>query len=264
MLDQAACNLSQQTLVSATNVSATRRRTFQRLAEKIIAIQKAIRKFPEVDLAEPSIMTDLPFPSPLSIPFQRFDWRLEDSIPHFSYMGRSILNVLYKQMQGPNFLAAYEALYLYGSSGSGKSHIIAALVCRLIREGKHVLYIPDCSKLLNDFTRIIRSALQFAFYDSKTHLKVIESAQVEGLLAFWANQGNGYLIVDQVNALDLGSPTTKMDDIKKQVTHYLARMQVGHKYVFSASANEQSNQMAKRKQSGVTVITMNGGMTEVC
>jgi hypothetical protein len=40
-------------------------------------------------------------------------------------------------------------------------------------------------------------------------------------------------------------------------------MNFRHKYIFSASTNEKSYQAAARKQSGVTVIPMNGGMTEV-
>jgi hypothetical protein len=72
-----------------------------------------------------------------------------------------------------------------------------------------------------------------------------------------------YIVVDQLNALELDGLSTALDDAKKRVTRHLGKMQYGHKYIFSVFANEKSYQVAAEKQSGVTVIPMNGGMTEV-
>ena len=209
------------------------------------------------------MFTTLPFPSPLEIPFQRFEWRNIDNVAGFSYMGRLKFAELYKLMQGSNFLAGYEKIYLHGTSGSGKSHILAALVCRLICERKRVVYIPDCSLLLADFTLVIRSALRFAFYDSEPHLTFLESADKEDLFTFCAGQTDVYFVVDQLNALELGGRNAYLDDVKKDVMGYLLKMKLGHKYIFSASASEQSNREYNLKQSGITVIPINGGLTEV-
>jgi len=180
-------------------------------------------------------------------------------------MGRCKFAELYKQVQGPNFVAGYESIYLYGTSGSGKSHILAALVCQLIREGKRIVYVPDCAAMLQDSTSVFREALCCAFYDSKQHLKSIESARNhEELFTFWSRHRDVFLIVDQLNALEIGGCTANMDDVKNHVMRYLMRMKFRHKYIFSASANEQSNQATLGKQSGITVIKIYGGMTQVC
>jgi Cdc6-like AAA superfamily ATPase len=180
-------------------------------------------------------------------------------------MGRRKFTELYEKIQGPSFIAGYEAIYLYGSSGSGKSHILAALVCQLIREGNRVVYIPDCAQLLNDFASVIQSALYFAFFDSEPHLGAITSAQKEeDLFKFWDKNKDVYFVVDQLNALELGGSSSALDNDKAKVTKHLRKMKYGRKYIFSASANEKLYQEAASKQSGVTVIRMNGGMTEVC
>ena len=236
------------------------------LTDQISAIHKAIRGLPgDLDFSDPTQLTMLPFPSPLAIPFQRFEWREQDNLCYFQYMGRSKFTDLYALTQGPNFRKGFEKIYLYGSSGSGKSHILAALACCLIWEGKRVVYVPDCSLLLADFAQTIRIALSCAFYDSQKHLKTIESARnVDALIDFCHKQTDIHFIVDQLNALELGGRNKNSDDTKRRVKESLGRMTLLQKYIFSASANEQSNQVADQKQSGITVVRINGGMNQVC
>src|SRR6266550_4558324 len=108
------------------------------------AIHKAIKAMPDKNLSDPSTFTDLPCPSLLSMPYQRFASKEIDGLAHFGYMGRSQFHELQQRIENKNFLDGSETLYLYGTSGSGKSHLLAALVYYLVREGKHVFYIPDC------------------------------------------------------------------------------------------------------------------------
>jgi len=63
-------------------------------------------------------------------------------------MERSKFRELQNCAKDQNFLDTDESLYVYGTSGPGKSHLLAALVCHLIREGKRIFYVPDCSRLL--------------------------------------------------------------------------------------------------------------------
>jgi energy-coupling factor transporter ATP-binding protein EcfA2 len=178
-------------------------------------------------------------------------------------MGRSKFAELYEQTQRDSFRRGFESIYLYGSSGSGKSHILAALACQLIREGKRVVYLPDCGQLLKNFPRDLRLALRCAFYGSR-HLETIDSAcDLEPLLKFCEKRTDIYYIVDQLNALELGGLHGSSDDEKKEVTTKLKRITSGHMYIFSASANEKSNQIADSKQSGISVLRMDGGMNRV-
>ena len=114
-----------------------------------VAIHKVIKAMPDnLDLSNPSTFTTLPFPSFLPILSQRFKNKKTNGVQRFEYMGRSKFRELQKRVENENFLDAHESLYLYGTSGSGKSHLLAALVYRLISEGKRIFYIPDCSILL--------------------------------------------------------------------------------------------------------------------
>jgi len=179
-------------------------------------------------------------------------------------MGRSKFGELASRMEHADFVEGIENLYLYGTSGSGKSHILAALACKLIREGERVVYVPDCARLLDNFEWAIRTALCCAFYDSPL-LETIESAlDVDALLRFWKKQKKFYFIVDQLNALELGGRHASLDEDKKRVTKRLHEMRVHHKYIFSASANKKSNVDADMKQGGITVIRFLGGMNKVC
>jgi hypothetical protein len=43
---------------------------------------------------------------------------------------------------------AYEQCCLHGTLGAGKSLMLAALACLLMRQGWRVVYIPDCARML--------------------------------------------------------------------------------------------------------------------
>jgi DNA replication protein DnaC len=102
------------------------------------------------DLSNPSTFIDLPRPSLLEMPYQRFTSKNINGIDHFEYMGRSQLHKFQQCIKSETFLKGSESLYLYGTSGSGKSHMLAALAYQLVREGKRVFYIPDCLRLVLD------------------------------------------------------------------------------------------------------------------
>jgi len=140
------------------------------------AIHEAIKTMPDnLDLSDPTTFTRLPFPSLLPIPLQRFDMKKINGIPQFEYMGRSKFRELQNRIE---YEDGFESLYVYGTPGSGKSHLLAALVYHLIREGKRVFYVPDCSTLLLDPANTIWTALRFAFYDSAA-LRTIDPRNVK-------------------------------------------------------------------------------------
>jgi hypothetical protein len=215
----------------------------------------------DLDFSNPALLTMLPFPSLLAIPSKRFECREQDNVDHFQYMGRSKFTDLYELTHQPIFCFGFQPIYLYGSAGSGKSHVLAALVCRLIRDGKRVVYIPDCNDLLKDFVKVIRLALRCAFYDSQLLLKTIESARdVDRLLDFCERQSDIYFVIDQLNALEFDG---RYEDAKKRVRGYLHGITFRQKYIFSAFANQVSNREANAKYTRPTVIRMDGVMNQV-
>ena len=229
------------------------------------AIHKAIKAMPDnLDLSNPSTFTTLPFPSWLPIPSQRFETKKINGVDQFEYMGRSKFRELEKRIQNQHFLDANESLFLYGTSGSGKSHLLAALVYHLVRQGKRVFYIPDCSSLLLDPAHAIWAALTFAFYYDLSVLGTICDLRrdVDAMIGLLENDRDVYIIVDQVNALE----PTENDSYRKQkvqVSRWLGALRFKHRYIFSASANETSNREADRKQSGISVFPIFGGMSSV-
>lgn len=60
-------------------------------------------------------------------------------------------------------------LYLHGTLGAGKSHVVAALVCYLVRNKHRVVFLADCRPLAKALVRGIKSALYLAFTD-KPHV----------------------------------------------------------------------------------------------
>ncbi len=50
---------------------------------------------------------------------------------------------------------------------------------------------------------------------------------------------------------------------KVQVSNWLDPLRFRHRYIFSASANEDSNREAYKKQRGISVIPTFGGMSPV-
>ena len=217
---------------------------------------------PDKNLSDPSTFTDLPYPSPLSMPYQRFVSKKIDGITHFKYMGRSQFHELQQRIENENFLEGSETLYLYGTSGSGKSHLLAALVYHLVREGKRVFYIPDCYSLLLDPLQTMWDACHFAYYDSPVLGTIGHPANVDALIRFLAPDRDVYIIVDQVNALEF-TENDRRKEKKVQVSNWLDALRFRHRYIFSASANEDSNREASKKQHGISVIPTFGGMSPV-
>jgi IstB-like ATP binding protein len=230
-------------------------------SDRALALHNAIKSLDDdLALSNPTTFVMLPFPSLDPAPLQRFETTEEKGIGYFRYMGRSKFTELNDYIKRSTFVRGQEDLYLYGSSGSGKSHILAAMVCQLIREGKRVVYIPNCCDLLKDVEKTIRVALYCAFYDDPTSLQTINSARdVKGLADFLGTVRDKYLVVGQLNALEIDPGHKNFKDAKK----YLRSMSCGHRYIFSASANEQSNRDVDAKQASITVIPFLGGMGKV-
>jgi hypothetical protein len=235
---------------------------------KISSIHDAIRScsINPGDLSDPFKTKDIPWPSPLPLP-SRFSPPNKDdaTIPEgnvrtFQYMGRAMFKEFLSSATG-NVFMWYRKLYLHGPSGVGKTHLLAALVFYLVQKRERVVYLPDCGDVLSNPLRCIKEALLFAFYDDRTMLKTIAAiGTLEGLsrVVNYRSPGSLYFIVDQWNALD--SKGENESALKKT----LDEMGIPQKYIFSASADAQSNRHVDEEQSGIQLIRFYQGMTQVC
>jgi Cdc6-like AAA superfamily ATPase len=241
---------------------------------KIASIYEAIRSIdPNLDLSNPCQWTDLPFPSPLRVPWQRFsplgNGGVAGGVTKFRYMGRHMFSEVLKDVENPNAQARGEQLYLYGTSGTGKSHLLAAITYQLVRQGKRVVYIPDCRELIMfDPFRIFLLALLFAFHDHPPSRDIITAAKTLGdLLEFQAKQlsDSMYIVVDQRNALDLDQSKSKDPHRKRKenMVEFLNTFSGDQVYIFSASANEESLSYAERSQTRMKPTYLLSGMTTV-
>ncbi|KIM41718.1 hypothetical protein M413DRAFT_27310 [Hebeloma cylindrosporum] len=111
--------------------------------------------------SNPAHVIQLPFPSINEIPDQI------TVSPNYStsYMGRVCFGTIWQ-----GFHAVMEnrrVFYIYGSKGCGKTYLILALACLLVRHGHRVVYLPDCRAMLRAPGPFVylRNALLFTFAD---------------------------------------------------------------------------------------------------
>jgi hypothetical protein len=122
-------------------------------------------------------------------------------------MGRLQFLQLWQHVLSLNLGTGPSELYVHGTMGYGKSHILAALACLLRRRGRRIVYMPDCRWMLSDAVLYIKSALLCAFSDplSSTERDTIRDlSSYDEILDFCDGLQENRLcfIVDQINALD--------------------------------------------------------------
>jgi hypothetical protein len=158
------------------------------------------------------------------------------------------------------------AIYVYGTIGYGKSHILAALACLLIRRGHRVLYFPDCRAACASWLDYLQRALLFAFRDTETRQRIMECDDPEQLLQICKSFPDPlYIIYDQKNTLDREDPGEAVVSagVKEAVQSALERISFDRISITSASANYKSAMAMRLRQTGQQKIALLGGMTEV-
>jgi Cdc6-like AAA superfamily ATPase len=229
--------------------------------EEIAMIHNAIRSLPKnIDLSNPTTFIELPFPTPLAPSTSRFHTKRIDGVDCFPYMGRTKFMELNCLVESASFWRKNHGIYLFGTSGSGKSHILAASVVRLIQEGKKVVYLPNCIRLVRNFEATIRIALYFAFYgDSKACADIDHARGVDELLEFLQKNKDNYLVVDELDALESGDD----EEAERRMRAWVSKMAADQCCIYSASGNLQSIQDMDTKEVNVTTIQFQGSMDEV-
>jgi hypothetical protein len=133
----------------------------------------------------------------------------------------------------------------------------------LVRQGKQVVYLPDCFAMLCDPLEY-QFALLFTIRDASFREQIYRCETVDALAFFCVHYKTGRLcfIADQLNALD-PEPHGRDVKAKSELLGILQRISHPHVYIMSASANHQSTRYLKKKETGERKIALLGGMTAV-
>ena len=121
-------------------------------------------------LSNPAFHTNLPFPFIGRTLPNRFKM---DKTQKWFYMGREKFVELLNSLDDEEWGINRSALWVYGTKGYGKSHILAALICYLSAKGMRVIYIPDCRECIKDPVEYFRTAMLFAWADDNKMQKLI-------------------------------------------------------------------------------------------
>ncbi|RUS24678.1 hypothetical protein BC938DRAFT_473241, partial [Jimgerdemannia flammicorona] len=203
------------------------------------------------EYSNPTNILRLPFPFPgFEKPTDRF--AINDG--SFEYMGREEFAQVLREIENLKGRVGYIKLFIFGSIGYGKSHILAAMVCLLLQQGKRVVFLPDCRPMAMFFSEYLKSALLLTFADSVYYQKKIYNCMsVNDIVSFSLElakeQIHLYFIVDQFNALDNDeNDNERITNEDKSVKGDLGRIAYNHFYIMSASANCKSALHVEQKQ----------------
>ncbi|CAG8593909.1 20149_t:CDS:2, partial [Racocetra fulgida] len=182
----------------------------------------------------------------------------------FTFMGRKeFINVL-NEINTFKSRTGYMEMFIYGTVGYGKSHILTAIACFLLRNGRRVVYLPDCRKLAVDPMEYIKSALFLTYVDDDAKTSEINACEsFDQIIKFCRSLDETlYFIVDQMNALDDCNDTEINPEKKRQVKENIDKLCWNHFYIKSSSANNHAVLHLKQKQTNEKKITLYGGFDE--
>ena len=157
--------------------------------------------------------------------------------------------------------------FIYGTIGWGKSHLLAAMVCLLMRKGRKVVYLPDCKEMLHKPVEYFRAALLLTFASQPVvQALVARLLTIEDLVLFCDSHTDLTYVIDQFNALEQDMKKDDQETLQKKA--YARRMIDGattsRARVMAASANNLTARVIHDKQLNMNIQTLFGGMDQVC
>ena len=243
----------------------------QNLAERSCKLRDRIRQMAPTDAsafatpAEDQIV--LPFPSVNeTLPQDRFSLSKDKN---WNYMQRKKFQEL---LGGVQQLIAkpYSGLWLTGTAGYGKSHLLAALVCYLVATGSRAIYIPDCRACLENPVEYIQAAMLLCWAGSPSMQAEIMALRTRGdILDFFTRQPTGdepiIFVIDQLNELEPKSSTEEQlrNERKANLESWLMDCSSKHKRVLSASANNASYKESLQEPMNLLQVNAYGGLVKV-
>ena len=157
--------------------------------------------------------------------------------------------------------------FIYGTIGWGKSHLLAAMVCLLMRKGRKVVYLPDCKAMLRDPVNYFRSALLLTYASQPTvQAEVVGLLSIQDVILFCKRHADLTYIIDQYNSLeqDMQKDDTETLEKKKAAHVMIDRATFDRAVVLAASANNLTARVIHDKQLNMNIQTLFGGMDQVC
>ncbi|KAF8534357.1 hypothetical protein BDD12DRAFT_896092 [Trichophaea hybrida] len=151
--------------------------------------------------------------------------------------------------------------------GYGKSHLICALVCYLMKIGERVIYAPDCKSLIADPFKYMRDAFRLAFADSPQIVQMLNECldmdALERLAEKIAEFGiTMFVFIDQADALQAGSGGRMSSDARAKLVESLSRLSYSHFFIQSASASFEMAAKALFTHEQVDKLELYGGYDE--
>jgi len=214
-------------------------------------------------LSDPSAIHTLAFP------FVGFDQsgRFKSTKDRWSYVGRTKFKELVRVLMEVRQSSVDTYVWLYGTRGYGKSHLLAALVCYLAAQDERVIYIPDCWRLLKTPIRYIRAAMLFAWAGDTTVQEKIMAlntqSDIENFFSRNVSSQDAIFVVDQMNAFKTSNCNEEQKSYRPKIRHWLDDVISGCKAVFSSSANHTDYLEESVKENSNRVLQVYGGLTRV-
>ena len=221
------------------------------------ALLKVIEETDTSKLSDPAVMHRLPFPSAIrDLPIDRF--QLSDR--KFKYMGREPFTQIESEI-----LKVVDArtLNVYGTKGYGKSHIIAAVVLKLMQDSsKRVVFLPHARDLAKAPAPYLKQALSLAFARDEEKLEEIAGLDEVAQLVRWVKRQVFILVVDQMNSIEDDSKMS-LDDKRFANATIKDVFGTSQLTVYGFSANNQTMVQQQVTQRSERDVRLFGGFSEV-
>jgi hypothetical protein len=147
-------------------------------------------------LSDPEYEHLLPFPMVHTVVPVRFPLDVKHC---WRYMGREKFVELLEELQFVRGSPNYASLWVYGTSGYGKSHLLAALVCYLAALGERGICLPSPRSCIGNPIRRLQTAMLFAWTDKATQDKITTLGTPKKIKVFLGEQRNFIFVIDQMN-----------------------------------------------------------------
>src|SRR5438045_1253185 len=195
----------------------------------------------------------------------RFNVDISDVENKWSFVGREKFAKLVEDFEMVLESCQYTGLWVYGTEGYGKSHLLAVVVCYLIARGKRVVYIPDCRECLNEPLSYILPSMLFAWADDETmQRKIMELNSVDDFDRLIEYRRDIVMVFDQMDGLDiLDNEDKEIERYKGNLYKWLIGFRAAHKAVLGTSANNRSFRLMNLDQTSEINMRLYRGLTEV-
>ena len=216
-------------------------------------------------LSNPAFEFRLPFPFVGSAVPKRFEDANSTNNDSWLYMGREKFADLIDEFRRIRCDPHWTALYVYGTKGYGKSHLLAAFVCVLAVGMVEVVYIPESREFRRNPVKYMKTAMLFAWADDKSVQQEIVALETQkGIYEFLDRRENAVLVFDQLNALQKKEGDDESEvRAKGELRQWLERLCAGHKSILSSSTNNRTFLEEQLKDSSIEIMYAYGGLTEV-